>query len=243
MAGAGRHAAPRRPPAVTEALQAAGVITGSLAVIVMLTVLGGGPGPAGGTSVDGFPGGSRPGAPGSSVGSGGATPTQVVGPGATGGTGIPPTWLPPTGVAPPTPGVPTGPPATGVADPTTTTVRSTTGTGATGTTTPGPVTGSTPSSTPSDHAAALGASHGAPDPGADPDQATDGTPRQAVRPSHADPERESAEPRRRRGIRLGASVLDGILAVAGPSLGRPATQLNSVGVSPLRGVIGFDIGR
>ena len=42
----------------------------------------------------------------------------------------------------------------------------------------------------------------------------------------------------------GAPVLDGILAASGPPSRRlPATQLNSVGVSPLRGVIGFDIGR
>ena len=147
MAGAGRHAAPRRPPAVTEALQAAGVITGSLTVVVLLTVLGGGPGAVQGTSENGFPGGTRTGTPVTSVATGGATPTQVVGPVATGGTGIPPPWAPPTGAAPPTPGVPTGP-TTVFPVLTSPTARSTTGTGTPGRTTPRP--GTTPTPEPSD---------------------------------------------------------------------------------------------
>ena len=114
MAGAGRHAAPRTPPAVTEAIHAAGVITASLAVVGVLTVLGGGPGPAGGTSSDGSPGGSRPDTPVTAVGSGGATPTTVVAPGATGGPASRRPASPPP-VSPP-PGVPTGP-TTDVAGP------------------------------------------------------------------------------------------------------------------------------
>ncbi|HEU5241128.1 MAG TPA: hypothetical protein VFU25_03880, partial [Ornithinibacter sp.] len=135
MAGAGRHAAPRTPPAVTEAIHAAGVITASLVVVSVLTVLGGGPGPAGGTSGDGSRGGSHPGTEVTSVGSVGATPTAIVASGATRGTGVPPTVLPTPAVAPPA--VPTDP-TTGVPAPGSTTDPVFPGTAGVGPTTPPP---------------------------------------------------------------------------------------------------------